>query len=244
MGYALRLPGLTITDTNAPKALLEAFGVSGITHRFEADSYTGAVGSAAGGWLNKIDNTTTAANTAGALVGPKVPTPAGTLATVDYRTGTTGDFGIDGLTGGAKTVAYAGVFYGTAKLFDIEGRKFWMNGTHWVLEKLDGTGTNKITIPYTTLPQPAAGTLFTVVAELSSDGSSDTIHILYGGTVTTASGPVDKTTSTRLRIGPGSHGANFGHYLFAVAIWPRKLTATEVTGTVLPAIKTRFGVPA
>lgn len=241
MGYALRLPGLTITNPTAPTALLEAMGVSGLTHRFEADSFTGAVGSAiTGGWLNKITGVATAANTAGALVGAKV----GIAPTVDFKTGTGGDFGIDGLTAGAKTITYVGQYNGTAKFLDLEGRKFWLNGTGWTLEKLDGTGTNKIVIPFTTLPQPATGTMYAVAITLSADGSADSLRVKVNGAVTTASGPVDKTTSTRLRIGPGGHTAGFGPVFSAVGVWGRVLTGTEITDKVFPAFTTRYGLPA
>lgn len=251
MGYALKIPGMKISNPDAKKALTEPFGVPGLAYRFEADSYTAPVGtyiSPSDGWLNKVTGSKTTANagTTGPLVGPLLsvdgrPTK---YPTVDYATGGAADQGVDGMSSTQHTAIVLLGFKGltTNRVFEIGGRRFLVYGGGFELASADGSGTSKVQLT-PAIARPAVDRLMAVIVTLSADGSADSITARNAGITYAASGAVSLAgTKNRLRIGPGAHTAGDGPYIAAVGIWTRILTPTEITSTVIPALQTRYGI--
>jgi hypothetical protein len=248
MGYALKIPGMKITNPAAKLALTEPFGVAGAAYRFEADSYTAAVGTlipTTDGWLNKITGVKTTANagTTSPVVGPllSVDSRATKFPTVDYATGAANDQGIDGITSTQHTVCVLLGFKGltTTRVFEIGGRRLTVYGAGYELSSADGTASPKVQLAGT---RPAQDRLTALIVTLSADGLSDTITVRTVGATATASGSSAKSGTNRLRIGSGSHTAGDGPYIAALAVWTRILTPTEIANTVIPALQTRYGI--
>jgi len=245
MGYALRLPGLTLTNPSAPKALIEPFGVSGLSHRFEADSFSGAAGSTiTGGWLNKVSNTTTGVNSGTILVGPdlSVDTRTTKYKTADFTTAN-GDFGIDSVTQAPNTVVVLLGYKGltTSRVFELGGRRLQVYNSGYELSSSDGSGTNKVQLTPAAV-RPAVDKLSALIVTLSSDGSADSVTARINGATSAVSGPCAKSANTRIRIGKGSGTVGDGAYIAALAVWPRILNSSEITDTLIPALQTRYGI--
>jgi hypothetical protein len=250
MGYALKFPG-KIVNPAAKTALTEPFGVAGVAYRYEADSYTAAVGTlipTTDGWLNKITAAKTTANagTTGPLVGPLlgVDSRATKYPTVDYATGAANDQGIDGLVSTVHTVValigYKGL--STARVFELGGRRLNVYPGGYELASADGTATPKVQLAGVAL-RPATDRLTALIVTLSADGSADTITVRTLGATSTAAGSSAKSGgANRLRIGAGSHTTGDGPLIAALGIWTRALSATEIANVLIPALQTRYGI--
>lgn len=251
MGYALKIPGMKITNPDAKTALTEPFGVSGLAYRFEADSYTAAAGTyipTTDGWLNKVTGTKTGVNsgTTSPLVGPLLGVDGRTTKypTVDFATGGNADQGIDGIVTTAHTVVVLLGYKGltTGRVFEIGGRRLQVYSAGYELSSADGTATPKLQLTPAAI-RPTVDRLTALIVTLSADGLSDTITCRTAAATSTISGSSAKSGTNRLRIGPGSaHVTGDGPYIASLAIWTRILTTTEINDTLIPALQTRYGI--
>lgn len=244
MGYSLRLPGLTLASPSGKKSLFEPFGVAGLARRFEADSFTGAVGSLTNaGWLDKVTNTVTP-NNSGLASGPLVGAVIDNQKTVDFKP-SGHDLGDDSLTFSEATVAFMLAFTGTEtrRIFELAGRRFSIFSTGYEITSVDTAQTGKTQIFTTTAPRPTPTKLTAVVVRLSNGGATDKITLRTAGVTYEVTGTTTVHTNRRLRIGHGSGGTvGNGTNLANMAIWNRVLTDSEVTNTLIPALQTRFGL--
>lgn len=244
MGYALRLPGLTLSSPAGGKSLLEPYGVSGLSRRFEADSYTGAVGSIPNaGWLDKITNTVTP-NNSGGTIGPLVGALVDNIKTVDFKP-SGHDLGDDTLITPEGTVAFMLAFTGTEtrRIFELAGRRFSIFSTGYEITAVDTSQTVRTQLFTATTPRPTATKLTAVVARLSVGGTTDSITVRTGGATYSVTASTAVHTNRRLRIGHGSGGTTGnGANVANMAIWSRLLTDSEVNNTLIPALQKRFGL--
>jgi len=246
MGYALKLPGLTLNNPSAVKALIDPYGIPGLTHRFEADSVTEAASTnlVTAGWLNKVSGSNTNSNFGTVVPGPDIGVDTRTTKykTVDFTTAN-GDLGVDNITQAPNTVlmllAYKGLT--TSRMWEVGGRRMQVFNGGYELSSSDGSATPKLQLAPASV-RPTIDRLAAVIVTLSTDASADTITARINGATSTVSGPSGKSANTRIRIGKGSGTVGDGAYVAAMAVWPRILTPTEITGIVIPALQTRYGI--
>jgi hypothetical protein len=251
MGTVLRLPGLTINNPAAPIALTEAFGVSGLSHRYEADSFAAVASGTAvtPPWPDKATGGGTTVSSGTTKKGPLLQA-YGSLDKFDSLEWSTavGDVGVDSYPTGDNTVAivfgYTGS--GAAKVFDLLGRKMVVGTSTWVVQPNDGSSGTGVQYPFTSQPKPDANQMAVAVVTLPADTAATVgLTLRTAGVTSKASAVASIITSVppRLRIGPGSQGGSGNSpQIAAFGIWPRLLTDSEITGTVVPALRTRFGM--
>lgn len=252
MGTVLRLLGLTINNPSAPVALTEPFGVSGLSHRYEADSFS-QIASGSPVTPPIPDKVTGGGTTVASGTTTKGPALSAYASTDKFDSLTwapaSGDVGVDNWTDQANTVAVVFGYTGnpqSAKVFDLMGRKFVIGASAWIIQPTDESSAST-TYPLSSQPKPDYLQLGVAVVQLPADAASPCgVTLRTGGSTSKFTGVVARTAASsfaRLRIGAGSTGGSGNSVvLAAMAIWPRVLTDTEITGTLIPALRTRYGV--
>jgi len=239
MGTYLKLKGVTLTNPAAPYLVTEPFGVKGITHRYEASSFTGAVGSTiATDWPNLVP---------GGLAATVQGTPK--VITVASQTGGSAMTAVDMAANSAQfvlavapasaTIAAVFATHNTGyRIARAAKRLVEVGATGWTLKADTATGSS-LTIPFTTVPRAVGGVI--AVATLSADGLTDSLTIVSAGKSATVTGAVTLGSSTSVLLGP-SVGSNTGVDAVCYGIWQTALTSTQVSNSIVPTLAKRFGV--